>query len=58
MGEILRKKIQNILNYECAESESDTPDFILAEYLMACLSAFDQAVLKRENWYGRKPDEE
>lgn len=37
--------------------ESDTPDFILAEFVEICLHAFDLGVNKREVWYGR-PEEE
>ena len=33
------------------EADSNTPDFILAEYLMACLCAFEVASNRREVWY-------
>jgi hypothetical protein len=49
----LRKEIEEAINRNCAENESDTPDFILAEYLTDCLSAFDKAVRAREKFYGR-----
>lgn len=35
------------------ENGSDTPDFILAEYLKHCLIAFNLMVQAREKWYGR-----
>jgi hypothetical protein len=38
-----------------AENGSNTPDFILAQYLTSCLAAFDEAVNAREKWYGREP---
>ena len=37
------------------ENESNTPDFILAQYLESCLTAFNTATQQRENWYGRDP---
>lgn len=49
----LRKNIEDAINCASAENKSDTPDFILAEYLMDCLKAYDSAVEKREKWYGR-----
>ena len=49
----LRKDIEGLLNKHNMESGSDTPDFILATYLMNCLWAFDIAVRNRESWYGR-----
>jgi hypothetical protein len=51
----LRKEIEAAINRESAENGSNTPDFILAEYLTDCLSAFDKAVAAREQWYGRVP---
>jgi len=50
----LRQRIEKLLNAHSAENGSDTPDFILAEYLVDCLEAFDKAVLAREKWYGRE----
>jgi hypothetical protein len=47
----LRRDLANILNHHCLENESDTPDFILANYLAECLKAFDRAVLARDAWY-------
>jgi hypothetical protein len=49
----LRKEIENAINRCCAENASNTPDFILAEFLIGCLAAFDTAVQQRETWYGR-----
>ena len=49
----LRQEVESAVNRCCGESGSDTPDFILATYLMNCLEAFDFAVRAREKWYGR-----
>ena len=51
-GSFLRE-LQNLINKHSIEGGSDTPDFILAEYLKQCLDAFDMCVRRREEWYGR-----
>ena len=55
MGE-LREEIENAINRTSSENESNTPDFILAEYLMGCLHAFDKAIGTRDRWYGIAPE--
>lgn len=52
----LRGTMESILNIASAENGSNTPDFILAQYLLRCLEAFDEAVNAREKWYGRDKD--
>lgn len=49
----LRKKIEHVINECSAENGSDTPDFILSEFLTNCLWSFDRALQAREKWYGR-----
>jgi hypothetical protein len=49
----LRKNIEIAINSASAENGSDTPDFILAEYLTDCLAAYDKAVVARGKWHGR-----
>ena len=46
----LTEELRATLNRHCVENGSNTPDFILAEYLLGCLSAFETAVNARENW--------
>lgn len=50
----LQHELEGLLNSCCMENGSDTPDSILALYMLDCLSAFDKAVRLREAWYGRK----
>jgi hypothetical protein len=50
----LHEEIRAAINRSSAENGSDTPDFILAEYLLGCLAAYDKAVTAREKWYGRE----
>ena len=51
----LEREISNLLNRHSAENAANTPDFVLAEYLMACLRSFNAAVQARDQWYGIKP---
>lgn len=51
-----RKELQKLINRESMENGSNTPDFLLAEYLADCLAAFDRVVSAREKWYGREPE--
>jgi len=55
----LQTDIALLLNRYSREQDSNTPDFILAEYMVACLCAFELASNRREVWYDveHKPDE-
>ena len=55
----LKEELGLLLNRRSREEDSNTPDFILAEYLVACLGAFEVASNRREVWYGveHKPGE-
>lgn len=44
--------LTSTINSHSRENGSDTPDFILGQFLMTCLTAFDVAVSKRTKWYG------
>ena len=52
--EKFRKELTTLLNSYSRENDSNTPDYILAEYMLNCYSAFNNAVNARESWYGRK----
>ena len=43
-----KKELTALINKASMENGSNTPDYILAEYLNDCLSAFDKAVKARE----------
>ena len=53
----LLKGITDLLNKTCSENASNTPDFILAEFLLDCLYAFNRSVNKRNKWYKKEPNE-
>jgi hypothetical protein len=46
------KELQKLINRYNKESESNTPDFILATYLKTCLDAFDTAIKSKDEWFG------
>ena len=48
------KNLERLINRHSIENGSNTPDFILAEYLRTCLNAFNSASRAREKWYGRE----
>lgn len=46
------EEIRVVLNRYSAEAPSGTPDYILANYLIDCLKAFNEAVSLRSVWRG------
>lgn len=53
MKETFRQELQNLINRYSIENGSNTPDFILANYICGCLENFNQTIQAREKWYGR-----
>jgi len=47
----LVQSIEHALNTHSAENGSNTSDFVLADFLLGCLKAFDNAVIRRDQWY-------
>ena len=47
------RSLAGMINANSLENNSNTPDYILAIYLAACLAAFNTATQQRETWYGR-----
>jgi hypothetical protein len=48
-----KTQLERLLNGFSKENESNTPDFILANYLLGCLKVWNESVQMRETWYGR-----
>jgi len=46
-----RRELAGLLNQYNQERGSDTPDFILAEYLEGCLEVFDRCTRQRMDHY-------
>lgn len=55
---ILREEFRKLLNCASAEIASDTPDYILAEFMTDVLSAFNKAVNQREHFLQRDEEHE
>ena len=51
----LGKDLEALLNGHCVENASDTPDFVLAEYLLRCLAAYEKAVRQRDSFFSHHP---
>jgi predicted Ser/Thr protein kinase len=49
----LKERLAQLLNEFSQENASNTPDFVLANYLEQCLDAFNAATREREKFYGR-----
>lgn len=51
------KDLQVFINRCSLENGSDTPDFILAEFMATCLSALNNAIRRRDAYYDRTMNE-
>ena len=51
-------ELKHLINRYSMENGSDTPDFILANYLRNCLDAFDEALVARHDWYNKSEEQE
>jgi len=49
----IEEEIEHVINRHSRENASNTPDWILAAFLMECLRAFERATRRREEWHGR-----
>ncbi len=45
-------ELTTLLNCYSEENESNTPDFMLAKFMLSCLEAFNVATRERDRWYG------
>ena len=46
--------LKDLLN--CYSMDGDTPDYLLASFLMACLSAYNQTVTARDKWHNSEDE--
>lgn len=42
-----------LLNKYNQEGRSGTPDFLLVQYLLRCLEAFEETTRRRDEWYSQ-----
>jgi hypothetical protein len=47
-----KKEVESLINKYSKENGSNTPDYILAEYLTGCLENWNKCVMTRSKWYG------
>jgi hypothetical protein len=57
MNASLEQSLNDVLNSFCEENKSNTPDFVLAKFLLGCLESFHLASNLREQWYGRMTED-
>lgn len=57
METAFEEQLRELINRESLENKSDTPDWILSAYLMACLDAFNRGVNLRDGWRGENVDQ-
>lgn len=48
------RALADVCNRQCAENASNTPDWILGNFLSSALCALDAAIASRDKWYGVK----
>lgn len=51
--EQFRRELEALINKHGMERGSNTPDFILADYLMDSLDAFNAACIHRSCWHDK-----
>ena len=52
MKEEFLKELETLINKFSLENKTNTPDFILAQYLKTCLDAYEMAIVRRIKWEG------
>ena len=48
------QELRHLINCHSVENESNTPDFVLADYIRDCLNAFTKATAGRDSYYGMR----
>jgi len=52
-----QNELTKLINRHSLENESNTPDYILSDYLVRCLKNFNEASVHRVDWHGSIPRE-
>ena len=52
-----QKRLEGLINEMSMENFSNTPDFILAEYLVECLKSYTHAHYRCNDWHSYDPEE-
>ena len=51
-----KDELTSLINKYSLENASNTPDFIIAQYLIECLQSYNLAIMLRNKWYGSSID--
>lgn len=49
-----KKDLASVINKHSRERFSNTPDFILAEYIYQCLSAYERTIKMNFDWHKKE----
>ncbi len=52
---VLAEELRRLLNITSRDNTSNTPDYVLAEFMLAALTAFEAGIKERDRWYGIAP---
>ncbi len=50
------KELADLINRHSMENGSNTPDYILARYLLQCLMAYESLNRSKEEWFSPKKE--
>ena len=53
----IKRDLAEVINRHSLENGSDTPDFVLADVAFYSLAVFEEAIHKRDAYYGALPEE-
>lgn len=48
-----KKELETLINRHSIDNDLNTPDFILAEYIIKCLTNLKITTIDRDTWFGR-----
>ena len=46
------RELSSVINKHSVENRSDTPDFMLAEFMAGCLNVYENTIRNRGDWFG------
>lgn len=49
-----RLELEKLINKYSMENGSNTPDYVLAQYLCECLAVFNMTMVNRDRWWNNK----
>ena len=52
MKKEFKKELKSLIYAYCMDTDSDSPDYILAEYMVSCLKTFNKATRERDAHLG------